>query len=464
MYKKLVFLIIFLASISIAHASNLAITTINDQISPYDYASYAITVFNDREFADSYFITSKDLRWSISTEPLTDYTTGLSVPAMSQKSTILLIKPREVVPFGRHDIEILLTSKETNKTLKETISVNVRQDLIKWPTDVSMSVDVPPFMDPRRVSVVKVILKNNNPLHVSNLTIRLKSSLFEKEAEIELLSKQEKTVDFSITFNASMPPQKDKLSVTLLFNGSVVKQISKDYEVKPFSGFRIESSESKKFLKRTKVITYTNDGTAVQRETIFIEASLSKKIFTSTNPKLDFTKIDGIYYYTGEIELQPGQAAKVTITTNYRPLLYLGIIIVMLILIYFATRAPVIVRKEARDIEVVEGGISKIKLIIKVRNRSRNTIRNLRLIDRIPIIAHFIKEGAETLKPEKVFSYAGGTAVRYNIKSIEPEEVIIITYEIKTKLGVVGNLRLKPAIVEYDERKSYSNAVDVYVP
>jgi len=455
---------LFLVSISFAYASTLTIRTINDQISPFDFASYNLTIFNDKDKADIYFITTKDIRWSVSSEPLTDYTTGISVPAHAEASTILLIKPTEGVSFGRHDIEIILSSRTTNETLKEIISANVRQDLIRWPTDLSMSVDVPSIMDPRRTSVVKVTLKNNNPLYISNLTIKLKSNIFEKSTQVELLPNQEKVVDFSITFNDSTLEAKDKISVMLFFNNSLIKQQTKDIQIKPISGFKREEKEETKFLKTTKIITYTNDGNVKLSDQIFIETTILKRIFTSTNPKLDLTKKDEKYYFTKQIELDPGQQLKITVTTNYRPLLYIALVIIILFVIYFATRSPIIVRKEAKEIEFVEGGIHKLKVVIKLKNRSRRTIKNLKVVDRIPFISSLVREGAETLKPTKIFPYKDGTAIRYDIGSVEPQEVRIITYVIQTKLGVVGDLRLKPAIVEYEGTKVYSNPLDVYAP
>ena len=48
---------------------------------------------------------------------------------------------------------------------------------------------------------------------------------------------------------------------------------------------------------------------------------------------------------------------------------------------------------------------------------------------------------------------------------MEPGEIRFITYHLKTKLHVVGDLRLKPVIVQYEDgKKTYSNPVDVYSP
>ena len=467
MAKKLLPIILLLLFANIVLADSIVTEVVNDQISPYDSATYRITIFNEKNVSDKYVIVARDVGWSIQTEPLTDYTTGIKIPQYSNYTVILLAKPREERPFvfSRKSFQVDFTSEVTGRAQTAVLSADVRQDLIKSPFDIEANLFMPDVFSPLQANSVKIVLKNRNLLNITNLAIDLKSNFFEKTATVDLLPEQEKIVEFSVSLEPGLPPQQDSATLTISRLNNTVKTIKKDYSIGAYGNFKTEKTVEENFLKKTTTIKYTNEGNAELSEAIFIETTLTERIFTSTSPKTLVTKINNIPYYTANLTLNPRESATVVVRTDYMPLIYILIILIALAVLYFTFRAPIIAAKEAKDIAVEEGGIKEVSISVKVKNRSARPVENIKVTDRIPSIAVAELRKSDALRPEKTFHYPGGIVLQYNLHKMEPGEVRFITYRLKTRLKVVGDLRLKPAIVQYDSGKKTSpNPVDVYSP
>jgi len=467
MPRRILIIILFLLLANFAIADSLNAEVVNDQISPYDSATYLLTIFNEKNVSDKYTISARDVNWAIQTEPLTDYTTGINVPPYSNYTITLLAKPREQRPFvfGKKSFQADLKSEVNGRIQTAVLSADVRQDLIKAPFNIETSLLMPDILDPVRTNSVKVSIKNNNLLNISNLTLELKSSFFDKIAVVTLFPEQEKTVEFSVNLEPNLPPQKDTAVLTISWKDTPVKTIKKDYSVGAYGKFRSEKTVEDVLMSRTTKIKYTNEGNAVQTESILIETAFFDRLFTSTNPKTLVTKVNGISYFTTNLTLDPMASATIVVKIDYMPLVYIIIILIAIAILYFIFRAPLISAKEAKDVIVEEGGIRGVSVTIKVKNRSGKPVHNVKVIDRIPNIAQAELRKADVLRPEKTFHYEGGIVLQYILHKMEPGEIRFITYHLKTKLRVVGDLRLKPVIVQYEDgKKIYSNPVDVYSP
>ena len=102
-------------------------------------------------------------------------------------------------------------------------------------------------------------------------------------------------------------------------------------------------------------------------------------------------------------------------------------------------------------VETKEGGISELKVLITLLNRSSSQLSDVHIIDRIPGIAD-LKPDHEvgTLRPSQVLHHdQQGTQLRWSIETIDPHEERILSYKIRTKLSVLGGLNLPPLRLTY---------------
>jgi len=467
MLKKFILLLLALFLIPVAFASNITITPIVDQISPYDFAKFSLTITNTGS-SDKFTLSCNDLDWIIETEPLTDYTTGIFVGAGSSYSTILIAKPIKDVEsvFKKHSLEIKAKSQNTGEELSAIINIDVRRDLIRYPLKLAVDFFMPENIFPVKTNSVKVRIQNTNLLNITELNVSLKSAFFEKKTSISLGPKSEKIVDFSITLESLLPPQKDTATLLVTHGNYTVFEESKEYSIASYGKFLSKTSTIKKFLGEEETVTFTNTGNSEQTEAILINAGTNfKRLFSSTKPATKVVNIDNVPYYTANVTLAPNESATFIVKTSYAPILYAIIIIIIAGIVYFAFRSPIIVAKEAKEVSIEEGGIAKLSVLIKMKNRSSKEIKHVRVIERIPSIAKVQIKESETLKPSKTYAYSEGMVMEYHIGKMDPQEVRFISYHLKTKLAVVGGLRLKPVIVQYESgKKVYSNPVEVYTP
>jgi len=466
MTKKLVLIGVLLLVLPFAMASSITSEPIKDKISPYEFARFNITVHNTGA-PDKFVLSYDDLDWVIQTDPLTDYTTGMFVGAGSSYETTLLAKPSsdsESV-FRRHNLEIDAKSANTGEDLSTIITVEVRKDLIRYDLKVNVNFLMPEQISPVRTNSVKVRLENTNPLNVTSLDIFLESSLFEKKTSVTLEPNAEKVVDFSVVLDNMLQPQDDEATLTVKSGNLTIAKITKSYSVVPYGKFYSTTNINEIFLGREKIIRFSNTGNSEQTEEVLISAGGGfERLFSSTDPATKVKRMNEKAYYSAELTLSPEESATFRIRTSYAPILYVVIMLMVAGILYFAFRKPILVAKEAKEIDVVEGGIAKLSVLIKLKNRSNKQFKKVKLIDKVPSIAKVQIKESETMKPTKHYTYKDGMVLEYDLGKVEPGEVRFISYHLKTKLAVVGGLRLKPVIVQYGKKKSYSNPVEVYTP
>ena len=156
-------------------------------------------------------------------------------------------------------------------------------------------------------------------------------------------------------------------------------------------------------------------------------------------------------YLVWELVLDSNQKIEVSYTENYRALFALGITILIILILYFIMRSPVIINKRAEVMEIEEGGISKIKITLNIQNRTKKSVENVRVIEKVPNIANLVKEEyLGTLKPTKVLTHdVKGSLLKWNIDILDGFEERMITYKIKSKLSILGSLKISPAVIKF---------------
>jgi hypothetical protein len=131
-------------------------------------------------------------------------------------------------------------------------------------------------------------------------------------------------------------------------------------------------------------------------------------------------------------------------------------------------RSPVVVTKKVTNVHTREGGISGLRVQINIRNRGSETLSDLRIIDKIPSIAEVRKEfQLGSLQPSKIIEREKkSTIIRWNVDSLESHEERLISYDVKSKLSILGNLNLYATLVRFrdskgKERRALSNILHI---
>ena len=124
-------------------------------------------------------------------------------------------------------------------------------------------------------------------------------------------------------------------------------------------------------------------------------------------------------------------------------------------------------RKITSSIHRKDGGISELKLVLNVKNRSKDPLKDIDVIDKVPHITNVEKElFIGTLQPYKVLRHEKkGTILKWKIDDLGVGEERVITYKIKSTLPILGSFSLEAAAAKYHYRKkgriAHSNSLSV---
>lgn len=464
--KKLAIILVFLCFISIARAEsfNITVKNINNVVSPLQEAEFNLTIYNNQNFKDIYRLAFNDLRFSPSTLYLPHYTTGIEIRPFQEKTVVILLKPVKNILIGKYNIEMLVQSKKTNLKKKAIVEIDISEDLY-YSSDIGIELVVE-NIDPSKVNSINVLLTNNNPLRLKNLLIELESNLIKKHATVDLEPSTTKMVEFSVELDRSTKPQQDKLTVMVSKNNTLLVSLTKDIEIGSYTTFEKRSKIIQRFLGVTEEITLTNKGNVQETKPVKIKTSIWDKIFTRTNPKAEVVEEDGKTYFKWDMSLNPGETKTIILTKSYLPLFIIIVVIAFGIVLFFLLRSPIVVMKEAQDVKIEHGGISDMKVIITVRNRTNREIKDVRVVEKISHLVNLEKkEQLGSLKPAKVYNYTGGKVVSWKLAALEPKEERIFSYKIRSKLRIIGGLVIKPAVVEFStprgKQKVISNSIHI---
>ncbi len=426
---------------------------VRNKVLPGEWASFNVSITNRQMVDDTFVITVKGggVEWSVLTASTVDYSSGIKIKSGDTRTTQLLLKDKGLLPNPLKPYSVQLGVKSLRKGNKATellLVYLVSEIPVDYESDINVSPRIPRYIDPRNTYSFKVALYNNNQKDIKDLKMSLESSLVNREASVELEPSSRKVVDFTVDFDEETPPTIDTLTITVSEKGKKLYRSTFPMEV---VGYRMPFEKSNKteegFLKRTTKITLTNDDNVEQQQTFMAGKSLLDSIFTSAEPGARIVQRKGDDYYAWDINLKPDESAVITLTTNYRLLFYILVIIIIAGVVYIYTRDPVAVIKNCDSLGGREGGINDLKVIISIKNRTNEKIKDVRLIDLIPKIAQVEKKDGEgTLKPSRKVNTNKGLALEWNF-DMDAKEERLVYYYIKSRLSILGGLKLPKAAV-----------------
>jgi len=456
--KILLLLILLLIPIIYAQEFDVKYKAVKSDIQIDETAEFEITITNYNNYADRFrFESILDDQWSYSSKP--NYLSGIEVSARSEEKISLFVYPN-IVTAGQHAIKIAIKSDKTGngKIIWPVVNVKSTGGYVP-PTEANIAgaiqINNDNKIDPRKENILRVILKNKNALFIDNLTLNVESDLINLKKEgIQLTALEEEKIEFKFKIDEKTLPRKENIIIKWTAKGKDF-EYSESFDIIGYEAeFSRKTDIEKKILKRIEVIEVKNTGTLEKEEEINVETSGFKRLFTFTNPNAYLKKIDDKNYLVYKIKLKPGETIELETVTNYRIPIYLIILIAIVLYTYYKYRSPVVIKKKATIAKMIEGGISEIKILLHVKNRSNKTVDEIEIIDTIPHIGEMDKEiQIGTIKPVSIAKHKKlGTVVKWSIMSLERFEERIITYRIRSKLSILGGLMLPASKVRFKDK------------
>lgn len=447
-----VMLLLFISiAVSIANADSFDAnaTPIDDRIVIDEFATFQLNIKNNLDQRDEYRIYTLDFPiWDVRTEPIVNPIT-LELKPGEEGNVELVVDPLKIKDIGTYQVNVNVKSKLTDKAVSVPLKVTILsiEPLIGGyvPTVVT-GVDIPEKIDPRKDIAITISLNNQNIIDYPDLVVKLDSNLIKDAIKTQLGPKEDKTLELAASIDPLTPPQEDEL-VVAVFKGdrSIINPIVKKIEIIGYAQQELVSEEKTFLIAKSRYKFISNDkeyGGAFR-----IETTLFDSIFSSIHPKARIVKENGKRYFAWDVKLE-NNIMQATVTRNFIPLPFVIILIISLAISYYLFRSPLAIIKEASNLVKSEGGVSEIAIVLRVRNRSQDKIREIEVTELIPALVSIEREASiGSLQPNKVMRHEkkGTTIVKWAIDTLDASEERVLSYKIKSKLPILGSFSLPSA-------------------
>ncbi len=443
---------IFLLFAGFAHAASfdVNVTPVKDQISVNEVAEYKVTIQNNLETDEDFIIKKAGYPfWDMFTKPLQNPIT-VKVPAGSSASVSLFVQPLYITSVDTYTLSTPVVLQRTGEERKFPVTIGIKSTSVLingYVPTVLASISISPEkIDPRENTVIKIVLSNQNVINYTNLTIKIESKLFKDELHTPLEPKEDKTVEITKKLDPMTLPQKDSIVVAVFKDDrTIVNPTVREFEVKEYF-VQEEIPKEESFLKiRNGIRVFSNN--PEYKGTIKIETTPFKNLFTTTQPRTETNKENGKYYLEWEVRLDNNREFRVYTIQNYRLIVVIVILAAVAIIIYFLFRSPIVVRKSIANVGLSEGGISDAKVVIRVKNRSSNQIKNIEVMDNLPHIAHVEKDlSIGSMQPHALMNHPKkGLVIKWTVETLEAGDERVLSFRMRSRLPILGEFNLPAA-------------------
>ena len=140
-------------------------------------------------------------------------------------------------------------------------------------------------------------------------------------------------------------------------------------------------------------------------------------------------------------------------------------VLLLLFFVYLYTKSPVTLSKTSTTVKK-DSTLSDLKITLQLKNVTKKTLKNIEVVDLVPGIADIEKSlDLGTLKPHEIKHTKKGTLVKWKLAEIDGHEDRLISYQIKSKLKILGTLKLPRAKVLFGKKgkrkTAYSNVFKI---
>lgn len=455
-----IFFLIIASVASSAFASSFTVNAvaIQNRIYSDEAAEYTLTIRNSDTITNRFILSASDPSWRLVYEE-----NVIEIDPSQKKDVFVQLRPTSGVQDGKvYAVPISIRSLTSDS--QEDIKLDVILDsdsvrVYKPSVAVSLIAGDDNKIDPSKPVDIKLRFTNKNSLDIKNLQVKVSSPLFVNQFVTKLGPKDDVTKIISADIDSRVVPQDLYVDVEIVANnislGRVTRQLAQIIPSEP--GFtRDVITDVNSLLYREYAVALKNIGNVESTETVQMDSSLWQRLFTQSDFPVKYEKQDKNYVANFAVTIGPGSGVEFRVVQNYKPFAYTTGALVLIILIatvlYYTFRSAIVVSRKIYVTAGDQDGVSKMKVVMNVKNRTGLSLENVKVIERTPNITEVDKEFVVgTLKPTKIVQNAHkGTLIRWDFSMLEPFEERIITYNVNSKLSIVGNVDLPATLVKYD--------------
>ncbi|MFA4887299.1 MAG: hypothetical protein WC595_03735 [Candidatus Nanoarchaeia archaeon] len=421
-------------------ALRVSYDSIQEEVLPGQSPKYTVHLTNDNPAATTVTIKSIDLVWVMDVD-----STSYDLAAGATKDVVVTFTPLTpqilAKPYGINFQAVTSSTRET-KLLPVLV--------VAYKDTVDAEFTSLPTIDPRRSTIVKVLLKNKHNILLEDLDVRLESQFFKESQKVTLQGKEQKELEFPISLDPETVEGQYTLNVLVdLKDKSLVNQEFL-YTIGKYSNVHEVVEPQQGFLVSGNTVTQKNEGNAVVSESYKISLGSFDYRFTDFNPEPSkVSKVDGKKVVEWSYNLKPGESMVIKYTTDYRePLVFTILVVGVLVLFYVFGKKFLEVSKRVLVLHTTEGGMAIMKVVVTVRNPGKLPIKNVSVMDVVP---HNVKAPTEfgSIKPSNVKASPEGLKIYWELPVLRGGEEKALSYKIESKMQLNAKAVLPSAAAKF---------------
>ncbi len=442
-------LVILFSFNALAH-DDLVVThqVIQDKAFNEDEFIFKVTLENKRNVSDSFRFYSPTpfWEWVFNVEPR-----QIEIDAESSKEVTLKLKPYDDKEPGNYGITINVAANDDEDIITEH-SFNV--ELLDYDDIVEVDLELPNVIDVDNDNLFRVVLTSTYEYELENITINLESEYFEETSEMGILGSDPFEKEFLINFGQNVDVGEEDIHVLIYRENKLIMDKVQRINIAPSGNVQEVGTPEKGFLYTKETVEKVNNGNSVSYETFTKKLSYFQKLFTSFSEEpTSVEKVDGYYIYEWSYSLNSGEGKIISIETDYREFVFIlvgAIILAWLLFMYFKTDLRLI--KRITSVQHSDDGITKIGILLVLKNKGMTKIRNVKLMDGMVNVVEKPSEFG-SVKPARIIKAERGTKMMWDIPVVDPGSELFISYTVKVKAKVIGSLFVPNAIAKYVKNK-----------
>ena len=449
-YAYLLITMLFLLSVVSVNAEGVVLSKENEDIeigSSEDSAVFDLVILNDDRRERDFFITFPyNPNWRVNVEPYL-----LKIPSKSTKKANIQIFSLNNKNLGSYELNLNIKSRD--KEINEVYTFKVT--ILPFSGDeVITQLTIPDRIDPRVGGIIKLKLENLREFDIEDLEVFVKSKdIFSERRFLNLKSGEINLQEFKFELpNPDIDPGTYDVTAEVKYGNKIIGSDKDTFILAGFTDVVEKTNTEGRFLKREAIVSKINGGTDEKEENIIIMVSSFNKRFTKFDKEPNtFVETEDGYKAEWNFVLGSGETFTVNIVTNYTTAFWSTASIVLVVVsIYQYKRKKIVVSKKVLTVHKDKEGISGMKVVLYIRNRTRKNVEDIKVVDLLPSLIGTDPHSFGTLHPTKVNkTILGNIKLTWYIGQLHGEEERIISYVARSRLSIIGKLILPSAVVMY---------------
>ena len=427
---------------------HISIKPVDSVIPAGGEAIFAVTIANNQTVNDVFQVKAREL----SLYPFSDFAADLrtskqaiEVKRYTSETVFVYVRTLSSARESKtYELPIELTSTlDKDLEIKDTLFIRI------LPANQLIEIlpALPEKVQPGRKVPFSVTFINKGNIVVPNAEVYVTSPVYTDTRILTFKPGVDVEEEFSIEVDENTAPGAYPLSIRVYQDNEIKGVYTTEILVTEHEKLEEQREVNERFLITTTTLTYTNTGNSPIEKEVRYEVSGLARFFSRTEPEAEYEQGAYVWKFT----VQRGKIHTVSAITNYRTSLIILIIIILVCWgLWYWWNKRLHVRKKIFHIRHdQEEGMSDMKVMIHLKNKTGKTLREAKIIDLVPSYVILSKEYS-TLKPDHIQQgSSGGLRLIWDVGALADKEERIVSYKIKTKTTPALRINLPGCSAQY---------------